>query len=109
MWIDRHVTIIPMPQSLSKLLVHIIFSTKNREPWLTDSLRPRVFAYVAETGRDQGCEIYRVGGVADHIHLAVLLPRTLTVADLLKVLKQSSSAWVKEHGDNHRSFSWQAG
>ena len=98
-----------MPQSLARILIHIIFSTKNREPWLTESLRPRVFAYLATLGRDQGCEVYRVGGVADHVHLAVELGRTITVADLVKTVKSLSSAWIKREGDRHAGFFWQTG
>jgi putative transposase len=98
-----------MSQSLSRILLHLVFSTKNREPWLTPSIRPRVFAYLAEVGRDQGCEVYRVGGVADHVHLAVQLSRTLAVADFVKKVKQTSSGWIKENGENHAGFAWQAG
>ena len=90
-----------MSQSLSRILVHLVFSTKNREPWLTKSLRSRAFAYLAEVGRDQGCEVYRVGGVADHVHLAVQLSRTISAAEFVKKVKQSSSVWIKEHGGNH--------
>ena len=102
-------TFLFMPQSLARILVHIIFSTKNRETWLTEAVRPRVFAYLAEVGRDLGCEVYRVGGTADHVHMAVQLSRTLSVAEFSKKVKQTSSAWIKEHGANHKGFAWQAG
>ena len=98
-----------MSQSLSCILLHLVFSTKNREPWLDADLRPRVFAYLAETGREMGCEVYRVNGTADHIHMAVLLNRTLAHADLVKKVKATSSVWIKEHGNHHAGFSWQAG
>lgn len=98
-----------MSQSLSRILLHIVFSTKNREPWLETDFRPRVFAYLAETGREMGTTVYRVGGMADHVHIAVELPRTLAVADFVKKLKTTSSAWIKDHGRNHAGFSWQAG
>ena len=98
-----------MPQSLARVVVHIVFSTKNREPWLDDELRPRVFAYLAEVGRDHECEVYRVGGMPDHVHLAVQLGRTISVANLVKVVKQTSSVWIKREGRNHGGFAWQAG
>jgi putative transposase len=98
-----------MSQSLSRIVLHLVFSTKNREPWLDSDLRPRVFAYLADIGRDMGCEVYRVGGTVDHVHMAVLLARTLRVADFMKKVKGSSSVWIKEHGENHAGFSWQAG
>ena len=98
-----------MPQSLSCLINHIVFSTKDREPWLTESIRERAFAYLAEIGRDCGCEVYRVGGMPDHVHLAIRMSRTLSVADLLQKLKSTSSGWIKREGPNHAGFAWQAG
>ena len=98
-----------MAQSLARILLHLVFSTKAREPWLDAHLRPRVFAYLAEVGREMGCEVYRVGGTADHIHMAIQLTRPLAVADFVKKVKASSSAWIKAEGDNHAGFSWQAG
>ena len=80
-----------MAQSLSRILLHLVFSTKDREPCLDDDLRPRVFAYLAEIGRDMGCEVYRVGGTADHVHMAIALTRTLAVADFMKKVKGTSS------------------
>ncbi len=98
-----------MPQSLSNILLHIIFSTKNREQWLDDSIRTGTFAYLATVGRDMGCEVYRVGGMPDHVHLAIRMSRTLTVADFMQKLKTSSSVWIKEHGNDHKGFAWQTG
>jgi len=98
-----------MPQSLSSILLHIVFSTKNRQTWLDDTIRARIFAYLAEVGRDMGCEVYRVGGMPDHVHLAVRLARTVTVADLVKKLKSTSSVWIKEQGSDYKRFSWQTG
>ena len=84
-----------MPQSLSKVIVHIIFSTKNREPWLVSNVRPRVQAYVATICRDLGAELVRVGGVADHVHIVTTLPRTVTQAQLIERIKKTSSKWIK--------------
>jgi REP element-mobilizing transposase RayT len=80
-----------LPQSLSYLLIHIFFSTKDRVPILDDSIRPALHAYLATVARNAGCECYRVGGVADHVHLAVPISRTITVAQLIEELKTSSS------------------
>jgi REP element-mobilizing transposase RayT len=98
-----------MSQSLSRIYLHLIFSTKNRERWLDSDLRPRAFAYLAEVGRETGCEVFRVGGIADHVHMAIQLTRTITVADFVKKVKSTSSVWIKEHGKLHAGFSWQAG
>ena len=70
-----------MPQSLSKVIVHIIFSTKNRQPWLDTDVRPRMHAYLAYLAtvcRDLGAELVHVGGVADHLHIVTTLPRTVS-------------------------------
>jgi hypothetical protein len=76
-----------MPQSLSKVILHIIFSTKNREPWLNSEVRPRVHAYLATVCRDLGAELVRVGGVADHVHIVTTLPRTLSQAQLIEQIE----------------------
>jgi len=62
-----------MPQSLSQVIVHIVFSTKDRQEWLDAAISPRMHAYLATVCRDHNCEAYRVGGVVDHVHLAVRL------------------------------------
>ena len=98
-----------MPQSLSKVIIHLIFSTRERHPWLNATVRPRMHAYLATICRDAGGEAFRVGGVADHIHLVTTLPRTLSQADLLEGLKKKSSKWIKELAAEYRHFYWQRG
>jgi len=98
-----------MPQSLSQVIVHIVFSTKGRQKWLDAGIAPRVHAYLATVCRDHDCQAYRVGGVTDHVHLAVRLGRTISQADLIETIKTSSSAWIKKQGDIYRSFFWQRG
>ena len=98
-----------MPQSLSLIVIHLIFSTKDRVPALNGVVRPALHAYLATVARNAGCECYRVGGTADHVHLAVRLSRTRTVADLVEELKTASSKWLKEQPSGLRGFSWQRG
>ena len=98
-----------MPQSLSKVILHIIFSTKDREPWLDSGVRPRMHAYLATVCRDLGAELVRVGGVADHVHIVTTLSRTLSQAQLVEQIKKTSSKWIKTVGASHRGFSWQRG
>ena len=98
-----------MPQSLSKVLVHIIFSTKDREPWLGLDVRPRMHAYLATVCRDLGAEVVRVGGVADHVHIVTTLPRTVSQAQLIEQIKKVSSKWIKTLDARYRSFFWQRG
>jgi REP element-mobilizing transposase RayT len=98
-----------MPQSLSFLLVHIVFSTKDREPVLSAAVRPALHGYLATVARGTDCECYRVGGVADHVHLAIRLARTLTTAKLVEELKTSSSKWLKNQSPTLAGFAWQRG
>jgi putative transposase len=95
-----------MPQSLSKVITHIIFSTKNRKPWLNSAIRPRMHAYLATICRDSGGEALCVGGVSD---IVTTLPRTLSQAELIEQIKKPSSKWIKVLGTPYRGFSWQRG
>jgi REP element-mobilizing transposase RayT len=90
-------------------LIHVIFSTRDRLPVLNDSVRPELHAYLASTAREVGCECFRVGGVTDHVHLAIRLGRTVTVAELIKELKSCSSKWLKSQSPVLAKFSWQRG
>jgi REP element-mobilizing transposase RayT len=98
-----------MPQSLVFLLIHVIFSTKDRVPLLTPAIRTELHPYLATVTRNAGCECYRVGGVADHVHIALRLSRTITVANLVQDLKTSSSQWLKDQSAGLKHFSWQRG
>lgn len=98
-----------MPQSLSKVILHIIFSTKNREPWLDSNVRPRMHAYLATVCRDLGAELVRVGGVANHVHIVTTLPRTVSQAQFIEQIKKASSKWIKDLDTRYRGFFWQRG
>jgi putative transposase len=98
-----------MPQSLSKVILHLMFSTKNREPWLDSNVRPRMHAYLATICRDFGAELVHVGGVADHIHIVTTLPRTVSQAQLIEQTKKASSKWIKALDACYRGFLWQRG
>ncbi|MEK7414321.1 MAG: IS200/IS605 family transposase [Planctomycetota bacterium] len=98
-----------MPQSLSFLLVHLVFSCKDRAPVLDGTIRPGLHAYLATVARNADCECFRVGGVADHVHLAIRLSRTITTAALVEELKTSSSKWLKTQSPTLKDFAWQRG
>jgi len=98
-----------MPLSLAFVVVHVIFSTKGRKPVLDDPVRAELYPYLATIIRNAGCECYRVGGVTDHVHLAVRLSRTANVAKLVAELKASSSKWLKTKSLALAKFSWQRG
>src|SRR5260370_5249649 len=98
-----------MPQSLSKVVLHIVFSTKNREPWLDSGVRPRMHAYLATICRDLSADVVHVGGVSDHVHIVTTLPRTLSHAQFIEQIKKTSSKWIKEVDARYRGFFWQRG
>jgi putative transposase len=95
-------------QSLALVLVHLVFSTKNRIPFLqSPELRSEVHAYLTATLRGLDCEPVQVGGVADHVHVLFGLSRKISLADVVKYLKTSSTKILKEKG--YPDFSWQTG
>jgi REP element-mobilizing transposase RayT len=96
-----------MPQTLSFNLVHIIFSTKHRASSIHDDILPALHSYLAGIARRLDCECFRVGGVADHVHLAMRLAATRTAAKIVSEIKTGSSVWMKQQGI--ASFAWQRG
>ena len=99
-----------MPQSLSRVLIHTVFSTKDRYPFLSNQdLRGETYAYLGGIAKKLTCDPIRVGGTADHVHLLTTLPRTVAIADFVKEVKRVSTNWIKERGGIHGKFHWQSG
>jgi putative transposase len=99
-----------MPQSLSKILVHVVFSTKERRPFLRDkALREELHRYLGGILVNHDCQPLIVGGVEDHVHILSTLSRTVTAAEMVKELKRSSSLWLKTKSADLRDFAWQNG
>ena len=99
-----------MPQSLSNVLVHIVFSTKERRAFLQNAeLRDEMHHYLGGISKNLDCPPVRVGGTADHVHLLARQSRTITLADWIKELKRGSSLWIKEKDPLLEGFHWQAG
>lgn len=98
-----------MPQSLASLHVHIIFSTKNREPFIAAAFAPRLYEYVAGITRGTGCRLVHAGGMPDHVHLLTSLGRETSVAELVRVVKSNSSKWIHETMPTLAGFAWQTG
>ena len=97
-----------MPNTYSSLHYHIVFSTKNRTPWISREWRPRLFEYLGGTLRGLGAHSHEVGGVADHVHLVVSLKPTHMIAKVLQELKKASSVWIHEEACVP-DFAWQDG
>ena len=99
----------PMSQSLAQILVHLVFSTKGREPWLADDIRDELHAYIGGIVENHKGTLLNSGSVADHIHLLVAHPRTTAPSDLVQDIKTGSSKWLKTKGAKYANFHWQGG
>ena len=98
-----------MPQSLSSVLIHLVFSTKNREPFLSPAVEAELHPYMASIFRDHKSPSLIIDGTFDHIHALFALCRTITIANLVEEVKTGSSKWLKTKGREFRNFHWQRG
>jgi putative transposase len=99
-----------MPQSLAQVWLHMIFSTKDRRPFLKNpGFRNEMFRMLAHHVKEAKCVSASVGGYVDHVHLLVGLSRTITVAKLIEQVKIETSKWAKQATAGHAHFSWQTG
>jgi putative transposase len=98
-----------MPQSLAQILVHLFFSTKNREGMLSDDIRPGLHAYMATILKGMDPSAILINSVADHAHVLFHLSKKQPLCDVVEVVKKDSSKWIKTKGRAYRNFHWQAG
>jgi len=99
-----------MAQSLSRIWIHLIFSTKDRFPFLSDSnVRRDVHAYLATVLRSHNCETLIVNGTGDHVHSLFSLSRKHSIATIVKEIKRTFSGWIKERSPTLGKFHWQNG
>lgn len=98
-----------MAQTLVSILVHMIFSTKNREALITPEIEPELFAYMGGILKNHESRLLDAGGTADHIHLLVSQSKNVSLSSLMKEVKKGSSSWVKTTGQGFRNFHWQDG
>jgi len=98
-----------VPQSLAKVYLHAVFSTKNREPLFADLWRDELFQVLGGSANNLGCQSLIVGGMADHVHLLFQLSRTMTVAEAVGKIKSTSSLWINQTRALPTPFHWQAG
>jgi REP element-mobilizing transposase RayT len=89
--------------------VHCVWSTKNRDPSLHSKLRERLWPYLGGIARENKMKALAIGGAADHVHIVLSLPATLSVAKTVQLLKGNSSKWIHETSPGMRSFEWQEG
>jgi REP element-mobilizing transposase RayT len=99
-----------VPQSLANVLVHIVFSTKERRASLqNDDLRVEMHRYLAGVCKTLECPAVIVGGATDHVHLLASQSRTIALAEWVKEMKRASSLWAKKRSTQWELFQWQAG
>jgi len=98
-----------MPQSLARIYLHLIFSTKNREPILADSIRPGLHSYLDGILRDLDSPAVEINSVSDHTHLLFCLSCTHAVSEIVAQTKRGSSAWLKTQDRRYATFHWQNG
>ncbi len=98
-----------MPQSLARLCIHLVFSTKHREPFLHAHIRADLHAYMATVLKNLGCPALIINSVEEHVHILLDLGRTVSVSQVVEDVKKSSSKWIKTQGHEFFAFAWQAG
>ena len=89
--------------------VHCVWSTKNRDPLLHSKLRERLWPYLGGIARENKMKAFAIGGASDHVHIALSLAATVSLAKMAQLLKGNSSKWIHETFAEMRSFEWQEG
>jgi len=98
-----------MGQSLVKNYIHIIYSTKNRQPFIQQEYEIELYKYLGGVCKAHDCAPIQVGGHLDHVHILCLLSKRMTIADLLEEVKTDSSKWMKKRAAELKNFYWQDG
>jgi REP element-mobilizing transposase RayT len=98
-----------MAQSLARILIHLIFSTKNRTPILSPEICAELYPYMHKVLTEHDSPPLQIGGVRDHVHILLALSRTNTMAKAVEVLKVHSTKWLKTKGQAFNGFHWQGG
>ena len=98
-----------MAHSYTKILIHYIFSTKNREKIMTIELQERLWAYMGGIAKGNNMKALAIGGIEDHVHLLISLPVTLSISKAIQLIKGGSSKWVHDTFQDYNKFNWQEG
>ncbi len=98
-----------MSTTLTNLLVHVIFSTKGRNPLISNEFRERLYAYIGGIIRNEGATPLAIGGTADHIHFAAKVKSNQALSDLARKIKANSSNWINKNDLTKEKFAWQNG
>lgn len=95
--------------SFVSCLMHCVWATKERQPFITPGLQERLWPYLGGIARENKMKALAIGGVEDHIHVLLSIPSTLSVAKSVQLLKGNSSKWIHETFPEHSGFEWQEG
>lgn len=98
-----------MPDTYVKQRVHLVWSTRNRQPWLDTAWRTRLYAYTSQVVRTLGGTLFCAGGMRDHLHLYLEYPATLALAAVVNTIKTNSSRWIHQTFPHRSDFHWQVG
>ncbi len=98
-----------MAHTYTNILIHALFSTKERQPWLSVEVKEEVFCYLGGAINQLGGQSLLVNGPPNRVHLLFVQPPTLSIADIMEKVKANSSGWVKRRWPNRRYFGWQSG
>ena len=98
-----------MAQTLSNLLIHIVFSTKHRTEWIHDDLKNELYPYIGGIVREMRGRSLAIGGMKDHLHLLLRVPPSLSISETVRVIKANSSRWIHEKWRSHATIAWQEG
>lgn len=98
-----------MPHTYTKLLIHAVFSTKQRLPLINDAWRDRLYRYMAGILDAKQGHLIRAGGVSDHVHLLRRLNASTSAAEAMRLIKTNSAKWIHETYDQAKNFAWQTG
>jgi len=98
-----------MGHTFSNILLHVVFSTKDRRNFLSPRIRESLFRYICGIAENEGCHIREINGVDEHVHVLLALKPTMAVSELLRTIKANSSKWIKDEFAGLQGFQWQAG
>ena len=98
-----------MAQTLARIILHVVFSTKDREKIITDKISGRLYPYIINLCDSINIHVYKIGGMEDHIHLLIEQSRSTSVSEALRIIKANSSRWLRTEFSECRDFHWQGG
>lgn len=98
-----------MSHTFSNLLYHLVWSTKNRKPFIKKELKPRLHGYIRTVVNAEGANLLFINGIEDHVHLLIAIPATMLIPDLVEKIKPISTKWFRKSFPEARDFSWQEG